>query len=111
MSWTDTRVEELKQLWDAGVGTAEIGVKLGMTKNAIIGKAHRIGLKPRRRSSKRKGLRLVGVNGRTCQWPFGDPGTPEFHFCGAEALEGKSYCGEHYARAYISVQIDKADAA
>ena len=40
---------------------------------------------------------------RTCQWPFGDPRTTEFHFCGKEALDGKSYCADHYARAYITV--------
>ena len=114
MSWTEERVAHLTQLWEAGIGTAEIGGRLGMTKNAIIGKAHRIGLKARRASPRRTRAQLVKLNGRSCQWPFGDPGQPEFHFCGKQALSGKSYCPEHYARAYIRVsvpQVAKANAA
>ncbi|MDJ0948777.1 MAG: GcrA family cell cycle regulator [Alphaproteobacteria bacterium] len=114
MAWTEERVERLQQLWEAGVGTAEIGERLGMTKNAIIGKAHRIGLKPRRASPKRSRAQLVRLNGMTCQWPFGEPGKPDFHFCGKQIINGKSYCAEHYARAYIRVNVpdhDKADAA
>lgn len=101
MSWTEERVDELKHLWEAGVGTAEIGDRLGMTKNAIIGKAHRIGLKQRRASPKRTRARIVRMNGQSCQWPIGDPRDPSFHMCGEPALEGKPYCADHYARAYI----------
>lgn len=31
-----------------------------------------------------------------CRWPHGDPGKPNFHFCGGEALDGSSYCGVHH---------------
>ena len=101
MSWTDERVALLRELWDSGMGTAEIGERLGMTKNAIIGKAHRIGLRARRASPKRRPARIVRMNERTCQWPSGDPGNPDFHMCGDTAIDGKPYCAEHYARAYI----------
>ncbi len=37
---------------------------------------------------------------RTCQWPFGEPGTKEFHFCGEKTLEGYSYCTKHVEMAY-----------
>ena len=37
---------------------------------------------------------------RTCQWPHGEPGTEEFHFCGAKTLEGYSYCTKHVEMAY-----------
>jgi len=114
MAWTEERVERLTQLWEAGVGTAEIGERLGMTKNAIIGKAHRIGLKARRASPKRSRGQLLRLNGHTCQWPSGHPGQPDFQFCGDETISGKSYCAEHYARAYIRVMVprqDKANAA
>jgi GcrA cell cycle regulator len=40
--------------------------------------------------------------GPNCLWPIGDPRQPGFHFCGASAIEGKPYCPEHCARAYIS---------
>ncbi len=37
---------------------------------------------------------------RTCQWPFGDPGTKEFHFCGEPTHAGFSYCRKHAQMAY-----------
>lgn len=102
MSWTETGVTELKRLWVAGIGTKEIGEQLGMSKNAIIGKAHRIGLQQRRASPRRGKADLLCMSGPRCQWPTGDPGQPDFHMCGAAALDGKPYCATHYARAYIT---------
>ena len=45
--WTPERIEQLTLLWDEGVTTAEIGRRIGVTKNAVIGKVHRLGLVPR----------------------------------------------------------------
>ena len=47
MSWNETNVARLKELWDQGLPTAQIGKLLGFTKNAVVGKAHRIGLERR----------------------------------------------------------------
>ena len=47
MSWNDDNVLRLKELWDQGLPTAQIGKLLGFTKNAVVGKAHRIGLERR----------------------------------------------------------------
>lgn len=48
MSWTDDRVELLKKLWGEGHTAAEIAKKLGnVTRNAVIGKAHRLKLPSR----------------------------------------------------------------
>ena len=47
MSWDDKNVARLKELWDQGLPTAQIGKLLGFTKNAVVGKAHRIGLERR----------------------------------------------------------------
>jgi GcrA cell cycle regulator len=49
MSWNDDRIEQLKQLWDKGVSASQIADQLGggITRNAVIGKAHRLGLKAR----------------------------------------------------------------
>lgn len=100
--WTDERVDELKILWDEGVSTMEIGRRLGMSKNAIIGKAHRIGLKPRRASKRMKSARVIRLAGQGCQWPTGDPLNEDFNFCGEPCAQGKSYCEDHYAQAYIA---------
>jgi len=48
ITWTPERVERLTQLFEEGLPTAEIGRRLGLTKNAVIGKLHRIALAPRR---------------------------------------------------------------
>ena len=47
MSWNDENVARLKDFWDQGLPTAQIGKLLGFTKNAVVGKAHRIGLERR----------------------------------------------------------------
>jgi GcrA cell cycle regulator len=49
MSWTDERIEQLKQMWDKGMSASQIAEALagGITRNAVIGKAHRLGLKAR----------------------------------------------------------------
>jgi GcrA cell cycle regulator len=38
-----------------------------------------------------------------CQWPIGEPGTPFFRFCDADATSGKPYCADHAAVAYVKV--------
>ena len=47
MPWNESNVERLRDLWDQGLPTAQIGKLLGFTKNAVVGKAHRIGLERR----------------------------------------------------------------
>jgi GcrA cell cycle regulator len=46
-AWNDDLVRRLRALWQAGLSTAEIGRHLGMSKNAIVGKAHRLNLPAR----------------------------------------------------------------
>ena len=45
--WTDKKIEKLKELWKEGIPTAEIGKRLDFSKNAIVGKVNRLGLKHR----------------------------------------------------------------
>ncbi|GBR00771.1 GcrA family cell cycle regulator [Asaia lannensis] len=47
MEWTDEIISRLQTLWQEGLSTAEIGRQLSITKNAVVGKAHRLGLPPR----------------------------------------------------------------
>jgi len=47
MTWTDERVAELMRLWEAGRSASEIGRLLGVSKNSVVGKAHRMKLKAR----------------------------------------------------------------
>ncbi len=47
MDWSPEQVNELTRLWGEGLTTAEIGARLGLTKNQVIGKAHRLDLSKR----------------------------------------------------------------
>jgi GcrA cell cycle regulator len=147
MSWTDERVELLKKLWSDGLSASQIAGELGgITRNAVIGKVHRLGLSgrakspssasPRPRKARSGGhmLRvsrpqmrgntalayeyevepepelleipveqrrnLLELNEKTCRWPIGDPGSPEFFFCGGETANELPYCTYHSRVAY-----------
>ncbi|MXV43803.1 GcrA cell cycle regulator [Saccharibacter sp. 17.LH.SD] len=221
MEWTEELIAKLRELWSQGLSTAEIGRQLSITKNAVVGKAHRLELPPRPSPIRNKGATSEGGattarsrtskttrrkknaeselpfedakerrvpaasdgassagdvkesakkvsesvavekvssrekkaqpernilsedvvardvskeesppvrssapqprkvvpprrvreamdrptrQGPSCQWPIGDPGTPDFHFCGATPLPGKPYCGEHAAIAYVKIR-------
>ncbi len=53
MSWTDERVETLKKMWAEGQSASQIAKELGgVTRNAVIGKVHRLGLSNRVGGSK-----------------------------------------------------------
>ena len=107
--WTPERVEQLGSLWSEGLSTAEIGRRLGLSKNAVVGKAHRLCLPPRPSPVKYRPAPpqpeprpvIVDFPGQGCLWPVGHPGEKDFHFCGGRQLTGKPYCAEHAAIAYV----------
>jgi GcrA cell cycle regulator len=58
MAWTEERVEQLKKLWSEGLSASQIATRLGeVTRNAVIGKVHRLGLAGRASVSRPKGIR------------------------------------------------------
>ncbi len=83
MSWTDERVDRLKKLWTDGLSASQIAAELGgVTRNAVIGKVHRLGLSGRAKGNNQtanarrkpaatkntgytKAPKLVGANGKT----------------------------------------------
>lgn len=131
MSWTDERVTLLKKLWCEGKTAAEIAKELGdVTRNAVIGKAHRLKLSNRvspiqqnkkpvvvsgkaqpvlieRKAPKevslqdnRQGVPLLDLKAQECRWPLGDPRDKNFGFCGHASVAGFPYCAEHARSAY-----------
>lgn len=129
MNWTDDRVSLLKKLWGEGKTAAEIAKTLGgVTRNAVIGKAHRLKLsnrvspiqqnkKPAVKPTEKKVVRapvqkyvpvvekgprvpLVELNNRMCRWPLGDPKESDFGFCGSPNYAGLPYCADHAKVAY-----------
>lgn len=114
--WTPERISALIALWNEGLTTSEIGNRLGITKNAVVGKVHRLGL-PKRQSPIRKSavreekplgevIKLDKLTAGMCCWPEGEPGTDEFRFCGEKAVDDKPYCLDHCRRAYVRVTKD-----
>ena len=55
MEWTEDVIVRLRDLWTEGHSTAEIGRRLGVSKNAIVGKAHRLDLAARPSPIRREG--------------------------------------------------------
>ena len=130
MTWTDERVETLKKLWADGLSASQIAAELGgVTRNAVIGKVHRLGLAGRAKSpSSIRGntalmqaydfdieaepafvdnviplgqrRTLLELTEETCRWPIGDPGQPDFFFCGGQSITGLPYCAYHSRVAY-----------
>lgn len=151
MTWTDERVELLKKLWADGLSASQIAAELGgITRNAVIGKVHRLGLSGRAKSPSSSAPRprkprspshmmrvsrpsirgntalahaydyepepepepieniipigqrrtLLELTEATCRWPIGDPGSPDFFFCGGNVTTGLPYCAYHARVAY-----------
>lgn len=54
--WADDTILRLRRLWDEGHSTNEIGRRLGVSKNAVVGKAHRLDLPARPSPIRRDGV-------------------------------------------------------
>jgi GcrA cell cycle regulator len=58
MSWTDERVARLTKLWSEGLSASQVAAELGgVTRNAVIGKIHRLGLSGRDKPTTKSGTR------------------------------------------------------
>jgi GcrA cell cycle regulator len=107
--WTAERAAALITWWNEGICASEIGRRLSVTKNAVIGKAFRLQLPKRRPSSPDRPdqhesvIRLERLGTGMCSWPLGRTGDDGFHFCGAAAVPGKPYCPTHCKLAYLPV--------
>lgn len=129
--WTDERIAELHRLAAEGLSAAEIGRKLGCSKNAVIGKLHRVkvrtGITPERNSAapKRKYIRRPKLEGVAalppppsrpcgilevtgCKWAIGsDNSVAGGHlFCNSEKHDER-YCTFHaqLSRASYSTEL------
>lgn len=117
-TWTPEKIKQLKKLLGKGKSSFEIGKELGISKNAVIGKIHRLGLnmpkapeekvvvvqKENKKVQKLTHVGLLDLKFNSCRWPIGEPKDKDFHFCGAVCQTGKPYCPEHCKIAYTSLK-------
>ncbi len=125
-TWNDTKLKKLEDLWKQGHPISKIGEMLGVSRNSVAGKAHRMGL-PKRTSpisSAKKENLSVEKNNETsnidlplkiklrsvqwsrtkCCWPEGDPKQNNFKFCGQDIFPGRPYCDKHSLLAYTNAR-------
>lgn len=113
--WTRELTDRLVELWNAGHPTAEIGRRLGVGKNAVVSKVHRIGLVPRPSPLKNPPNHRIPIpanksaqapaprldpRGVGCLWPLDEGGN-----CGHPNIAGRPYCPEHAACAYVRPKL------
>ena len=139
MIWSDEKMELLRMLWNEGLAASAIAEKLGegCSRNAVIGKAHRLELeprlspvkaaaddaapaeastdevaakrpRPRPKADRPNRTTLLDLSEKVCKWPIGHPGEADFHFCGQPSNPGFPYCAEHCATAY-QAQMPRRD--
>lgn len=101
----------LTRMWKDDHCAREIAEALGVTRNAVIGRAHRLHLKQHagacvRRAPKQKPMsrleRMIAMKDGQCRWPIGEPKDDDFRFCGDQvAYADKPYCAHHCGNAYL----------
>lgn len=70
MSWTDDRISTLTKMWESGATASQIAEELGgVSRNAVIGKAHRLGLKARPSPVKAKAKKKAPAKKKTAPPP------------------------------------------
>jgi GcrA cell cycle regulator len=47
-------------------------------------------------------INIFNVKSNQCEYPYGDPGQSDFHYCGHPVKSGSHYCDPHHARCYVA---------
>ncbi len=116
--WPEREIQQLKKLWDEGLSTSLIANEMHRSRNAIIGKAHRLGMtrgiqfKPLvhmpgyyapRKPKKKKPVpprsfehccTIMQLTERRCHWPLWADGETARFYCGESVAQGV-YCDYH----------------
>jgi GcrA cell cycle regulator len=82
---------------------------IGRTRNMIIGRAYRLGLKFAMRKDKRlppNPRRFPDLPEKGCQYGIGDPRSPGFHWCGEKIVPFRAWCAKHLHTVYFVLRKD-----
>lgn len=101
MEWNDETIARLRALWAEGHSTAEIGRRMGISKNAVVGKAHRLNLSSRPSPIRREAAEARAAQPRRTTGPTLPP---------LAAAEPRADATQAAAPAPVSVSVP-ADAA
>lgn len=120
--WTPDRIAELTALLNVEptLPYEEIGRRMGLNKNIVLGKAHRLGVALRAAPNfatatttiaRLDALDVFPRSGH-CVLPIGHPDDSDFRFCGARVADpGRSYCDKHHSVVYTRASTSAAIAA
>lgn len=138
-AWTPERTEDLRSLHSDGVEYSTIARTLTqryphhppVSFGAVASKVSRLGLADRSGTTSKKFRRqrprtvakstaspvddcpnrvsLEDIKPHQCRWPLGDTASPDFRFCGADALPGQPYCAHHADIAFDREATRKAN--
>ena len=130
--WPDKHKDILKEMHAAGATALEIAIKLGRTRNSVIGFIHRAGLarpkpvkqpaQPKQPKPKAKPKPLfikpiieidipkqttlfVFTSKRQCKYIEGEANGIDTRVCGNRTIEGTSWCFEHHALVYTKPPV------
>ena len=106
--WPEWKIDRLKRQWAEGLSADLIAEGLSVTRNAVIGKAHRLHLPSRtevttrsgqvrvmpKRQVTKRGVPLSDLRDSSCRWPLDDG-----LYCGDPVVRG-SYCSTHSKASY-----------
>lgn len=135
--WPCERIEQLKQLWNEHLLSAsQMAARLGITRGAVLGKAHRLNLPPHKSMLARErkpiaprrpkrlpavmpvvdelppaepaflGLTLLELKATTCRFAKGD--AAPFLFCGQPVQDGSSYCPHHHRMTHLPLSAPRS---
>src|SRR3989344_4612580 len=109
--WTDECVEILTRLWKEGFSPKQISEKIGTTRNAVIGKAHRLKLsrsieqlpeaepepipEPPPAVAELAAEPRAALESWMCRWQTHEPGRFGLFICGHTIQPRRPYCAEH----------------
>lgn len=129
-SWTSSDLTSLRALAALEMNATDIGKQLGRNKNQVIGKCHREGIqllarkqyhrkpkpprirkmrkpytprKPQPRPVEAFTLTILELRDGMCKFPSGED-MPPYRYCGAQSIEGRSWCPFHMERVFAPNQ-------